>query len=484
MWRFLLSLLLITSLAHGQTFNDFLRRVNIAPAAERPAIVDSLMNAIPSFPFIEGKTLVHFIYRGNASGVTVPGDANGWDGAAFPMAKIGGTDFWYVTKVFESDARLDYKFVLNGSNWILDPRNPNTVRGGFGPNSELRMPDYVMPPEIAFYSDIPHGTLRDTVFFSQNLGNSRTVRVYLPPGYDQSNLSYPLALFHDGLDYINLANANNVLDYLISQNEIKPLIAVFVPPVSRNAEYAGSLQGAFTKFIVNELMVWLDRRYRTSKNPADRAVIGASNGGNIALYLGLSHPEIFGNVAAQSSNVESNISSGFQNSAKLPLQIYMDLGTYDIPLLIQRVHDFVPILQSKGYPLQFQEYHEGHSWGNWRAHLDNALKMFFPAQVTKIRREGSLPREFKLFPNYPNPFNPGTTIRFSLSREGTVSVDIYNTLGQKIRVLLNRRVSPGEYSVVWDGTDERHSQQPSGIYILRLSLDGSAAQSRKMILLR
>ena len=56
--------------------------------------------------------------------------------------------FFYKELSFESTARLDYKFVV-GSSWILDPRNPNKVKGGFGDNSELAMPQFVQPSEAS-----------------------------------------------------------------------------------------------------------------------------------------------------------------------------------------------------------------------------------------------------------------------------------------------------------------------------------------------
>src|SRR3989339_955036 len=248
--------------ASGQTFNDFITRLNVAPIQDRPAIVDSFMNAAGSFPFIEGDTLTHFIYRGSSSSVNLAGDQTGWDPSGHSFNFISGTDFWYLNADYEADARLDYKFVLTGNNWILDPLNPYTCSGGFGPNSELRMPDYVAAPEIQYYPAIPHGSIQDTMFFSSNMNNTRRIRVYLPPGYSSSTDDYPLMLFHDGLEYISLANADRVLDYLINEQTIEPVIGIFVPPVNREAEYAGNLQDEFGAFITEEVMPWVDASFR------------------------------------------------------------------------------------------------------------------------------------------------------------------------------------------------------------------------------
>lgn len=463
---------------HSQTFQDFLNRVYAAPDSERAAIVDSFSNAVPQFPLIEFDTLCHFLYRGTATSVTVPGDANQWSAGGFPMTRISTTNLWYRSQVFETDARLDYKFVLNGSTWILDPRNPNQVSGGFGPNSELRMPAYIPPPEIGYYPGIPHGTLRDTLFTSANLGNARTVRVYLPPGYEASSDSYAVILFHDGLEYVTLAKTNNVFDYLLAQNRIQPVIGVFVPPVNRTAEYAGNQMTQFTAFIVSELMPYIDGRYRTRRNPAGRAVMGASNGGNISLWIAYNHPEVFGNVGAQSSNIIASIFSGFLNSPTLPLKLYLDLGTYDIPQLIPLVRNFIPILQSKGYVYRYEEYHDGHSWGNWRAHVDNALELFFPGPAVSVGDAGIFPPEFNLFQNYPNPFNPSTTLTFHLGHQSPSRLVVYDILGREITTLLDEILPAGAHSVRWNAEDT-----PSGIYIARLQ-SGQSRLAIKLLLVK
>jgi hypothetical protein len=80
------------------------------------------MNAAGRFPFVEFDTLCHFIYRGSANSLNVPGAANNWSARAFPMIHICATDFQCCLVFFESHAQLDYKFVVNGSNWILDVR--------------------------------------------------------------------------------------------------------------------------------------------------------------------------------------------------------------------------------------------------------------------------------------------------------------------------------------------------------------------------
>jgi hypothetical protein len=178
----------------------------------------------------------------------------------------------------------------------------------------------------------------------------------------------------------------------------------------------------------------------------------------------------------------------------------MDLGTYDIPILVTLVHDFIPILESRGYEHTYLEFHEGHSWGNWRGHLDNALEMFFPGPALSTPEGPRIPTAFGLLQNYPNPFNPKTTISYSVppggtrsrpdgSRDGQLSADgwvvlkVYNVLGQLVATLVDEPQTAGYKSVVWDGRNESGASVASGIYIYRMSV-GSFTATKRMLLLK
>ncbi len=93
------------------------------------------------------------------------------------------------------------------------------------------------------------------------------------------------------------------------------------------------------------------------------------------------------------------------------------------------------------------------------------------------------PAEFKLIGNYPNPFNPSTTIRFSLASEGRAELVIYNMAGQVVRGLVSRSLPPGMHSVVWDGRDGSGRPVSSGTYISRLKMEGKV-ESRRMTLVK
>ena len=95
----------------------------------------------------------------------------------------------------------------------------------------------------------------------------------------------------------------------------------------------------------------------------------------------------------------------------------------------------------------------------------------------------SLPRTTRLFDNYPNPFNPRTTIKYELAKTSDVKITIYNSIGQKVRTLLNKRQSSGEYQAYWNGKDDTRHQLPTGVYFLKFeTVDYSKVQ--KMILMK
>jgi hypothetical protein len=85
---------------------------------------------------------------------------------------------------------------------------------------------------------------------------------------------------------------------------------------------------------------------------------------------------------------------------------------------------------------------------------------------------------FRLSENYPNPFNPQTTIRFSIPHESFVSLTIYDVLGKEVACLVNERKQPGEYVVTW-----KADAQPSGMYFYHLQA-GSRVETKKLLLVK
>jgi len=95
----------------------------------------------------------------------------------------------------------------------------------------------------------------------------------------------------------------------------------------------------------------------------------------------------------------------------------------------------------------------------------------------------SIPDDKILINNYPNPFNPTTTISFSLQNNSNIELSIYNIKGQKVKQLVSDHVSSGEHSVVWNGEDTNNQPVGSGIYFYKLKAD-NFQRVRKMILIK
>ncbi len=102
--------------------------------------------------------------------------------------------------------------------------------------------------------------------------------------------------------------------------------------------------------------------------------------------------------------------------------------------------------------------------------------------------ESSTPETYALSQNFPNPFNPTTTIRFAVrpdDQRTNVELSVYNLSGQRIRTLISGKMESGEFAVTWDGKDEVGKEVASGVYLYRLDVDKNRfTQTRKMVLMR
>jgi len=94
-----------------------------------------------------------------------------------------------------------------------------------------------------------------------------------------------------------------------------------------------------------------------------------------------------------------------------------------------------------------------------------------------------LPARYELGQNSPNPFNPNTAITFAVPRPSQVRVEVFNVLGQKVKILANEFSAAGYKRVEWDGTDENGSSVASGVYLYRMTA-GDFTDTKKMLLLK
>lgn len=127
-----------------------------------------------------------------------------------------------------------------------------------------------------------------------------------------------------------------------------------------------------------------------------------------------------------------------------------------------------------------------HDYGFADLHASKSLVKHWESfqQATSIRSEpGTIPVVAELFPNYPNPFNPTTHIRYQLEKPSQVELTVQSILGEKIRTLVKARQSVGGYQVMWNGTNDQNQNVASGIYLLTF-FAGTFSETRKMFLIR
>ncbi len=461
----------------GNKLKGILENIYSSSTEQKKQITDSIIATISSFPLIENDTLATFIYRGKEKSVLLTGDAFEWSTTGISLTNIPETDLWVLGQHYENDARLDYKYIADG-NWILDPLNKLTCAGGFGNNSELRMPKYQVTPETAYYPGIPHGQIITQSVSSINLNNTRTIKIYLPPSYSIANKdSFPVAIFHDGLEYISLANANNTLDYLIENKKIRPIIGVFIPPVDRPNEYVGSLTAKFTKFISDEILPLVSSQFRILSAPKYRASIGISNGGDISQHLGFKLSDKIGNVGSFSAG--GGYTNEYLSVSKINLKYYIDAGTYDQAGFLGNNQNFVnSVLKAKGYDYNFKIFHEGHSWGNWKAHLHYALEDFFPYEdsyqaVNQIYNDLY---SNVIVENFPNPFRATTTIRYNCVNTSIVKIIICDAMGRTVANLVNQLMPADTHEVVFNA-----SSVTNGVYFATIYNGSNKTNTIKLI---
>ena len=335
-------------------------------------------------PLIHGSS-VHFVYSNpEARRVLLTGEFTQWDPQGVTMTRLGQTGIFYHTAKFHEPARIEYKFVVDGQ-WMADPLCPNVVDHGIGEqNSVFVVGDMQEPPELAWIPTIPHGRAEKFHFESRLLCNQQHVSVYLPPDYDSDPHGlFPSLYVLDGSEYLTHAKLATVVDNLLHNRAIVPLIVVMVDPVDRVREYQANED--YAQAMEHELIPQIDRRYRTPAQREARGVMGASLGGLMATYLALSRPHLFSKVGGQSSALflEQEKLLALVEGLSPRLRFYFDVGAYE-PQFNPTHTQLVPLLEAKGCPCFFQELASGHNWTSWRAHLKDLLSFLWKREGEEI----------------------------------------------------------------------------------------------------
>jgi enterochelin esterase-like enzyme len=342
------------------------------------------------------------------------------------LQRLPDTDVWFRSLLLPDDARFLYELSVD------DPGFPFTDGASVGWPSATRPDplnprqyDYAKPQIFSLVElprapsleastpdeSVPHGTLdeRGEVVKSAILGNERKVFLYEPPGYDSEHEPYSLLIFP--ASYLHQVQLPVILDNLIAQKRIPPVVAVFVgfPPSAggRNVQDEEAGGGSeFGDFIAQELLPWVRAHANVTSDPRQVVIGGASAGGHSAACVALLHPEAIGAVIAQSGAFWRGLGGtaalwgdpardeGREGFARLaatsplaahegtPVRFWLTIGrlesgaafSADSVSMLHASRHVRDVLQAKGYPVTLRETSGGHDPYNWEASLPEALE--------------------------------------------------------------------------------------------------------------
>ena len=329
------------------------------------------------------------------------------------MEKLLETNLWYITYKVRNDLRFKYSFSVNDSfdddDWtkrweelIYDKLNKNrlTFKGEDGKADEIE--SYVVMPKakenfwVKERKGISKGRVYEHQLHSESLEKNRRVRVYTPYGYSKGKKPYKFLVLTDGDQYINVLSAVTVLDNLIAQGKIPPIITIFIDSQEATREDELSCNDVFSDFIVKDLISWTRKKYNISSKSSEALIGGLSSGGLTASYLGLKHSEVFGNILSQSgsywykpetyegSPLDCWLSTEFEKVVKLPLKFYLNVGVLEHKQgMIGTNIILKDVLISKGYDVHFEYFNSGHDYLCWGETLGNGLISLIGTQSTK-----------------------------------------------------------------------------------------------------
>jgi len=332
------------------------------------------------------------------------------------MRYIPDTDVWYLSMQLSSNLRATYQFFpeersasVKGSSdttqdiYLPDPLNPNIFpfytkdedpTGVKLARSVLELPDASPQPWITPQEGVAKGKVHLHTMRSKILGNDRRIWVYSPPKYT-AELGRPLSLMilFDGWAYANLMPTFTVLDNLIADQLIPPTVVVMLDSLDTETRLKELVfYPPFNQFLVTELMPWIFMQYAVTTDPTKTVVGGSSAGGLAAAYAALEHPEIFGNVLAQSGAFSLNpswetdfswIAQQYALREKAALKFHLDVGTLEEnsyrelrgrPSTLEANRHMRDVLTEDGYPVHYVEFSGGHDYVSWQGTLGEGIR--------------------------------------------------------------------------------------------------------------
>lgn len=251
-----------------------------------------------------------------------------------------------------------------------------------------------------YFFDSPHGRVTDLQHVEFE-GVTRSIRVYLPPGYSENTLrKFPVLYMQDGKNLFFPEEAfggsewkvDETLDRLDSMNALRKVIVVGVASADRQHDYTKPGYDQYARFLVHKLKPMIDSTMRTLPELENSIVMGSSLGGVAALHVAWAHSHVFGRVACMSSTfgVFDDLFERIAKEPKRELLVYLDSGwpkdNYE------RTNAMRDLLMSRGFELgaellQFSFPEDGHNETSWSHRLHLPFQFFFGHAWRRSRQE-------------------------------------------------------------------------------------------------
>ncbi|MGG3281459.1 alpha/beta hydrolase [Paenibacillus solani] len=231
-------------------------------------------------------------------------------------------------------------------------------------------------------------TIVKEVIESKFLQENRTLRIYLPPGYNEI-LSYPVVYCQDGEEFFNFGRIATWANQLILEEGVDPFIIVGVEVNTkiRTEEYApfGNRFDAYLSCFAEEIIPFIEQKYPVRKEPAERVLAGDSLGGSVSVHLALRYPHLFSRIISLSGAFYEKSQDMIREEQDLSwLDIYMIVGLQEDNYATDTgVYNFVELnrstkalLEERGATITYYEKDGRHLWGFWQKELPAALMYF------------------------------------------------------------------------------------------------------------
>ena len=323
-----------------------------------------------------------------------------------PMQKDAKTGLWTITLGPAAPDMYPYCFVVDGVS-IMDPDNPQYFPNEGFKNSllEIKSKDGL----VHDIKDVPHGTIEYVHYYSKSLGGTNNAIVYLPPNYMMNfDKKYPVFYLISGTTdteevYYKVGRVNYILDNLLAKKAAKEMIIVLpygnptkllAAPDANGAPQTRFGGDVFSKDLINDLMPFIEKNYRTINNKDHRAIGGFSRGGNQALFNGLSNLDKFSYLCSYSSFTSTDIAGVYDNADDTNKKIrlfWLGVGTDDF--LYGNARDYMEFLDKKGIRSvkEFTNDKFGHTWMNAKYFLSKTLPLLFNKKASEEAMKNGVP---------------------------------------------------------------------------------------------